>query len=301
MRLSKLKTTRRRILVLLALVSICFICAGLVERLVTAKSPSEGKAFDPGKYSKNEKEMDIDAALFARTEFFGAQAIVRIPTAEARNRLADLVVRYSDEPQIQFKLSELDEKLGRLEDSEQELRKFVELRRGDSESLATLAAFLDRRAKFDKEAEVVEKMLDHASFDSRVEIFNRLIELARVHGLENYLKPEFYAKYVSEDEAGFAIVEQLLDKLVDDQNFERALTTLRQYKDRFPERRSSLLEKEVSILVSMERDKEAEGVYQKAFDPFWDRETSSRFYGFLSDHDRLRAYGQELSEAFTRN
>jgi tetratricopeptide (TPR) repeat protein len=101
--------------------------------------------------------------------------------------------------------------------------------------------------------------------------------------------------------AVFEIIEQLLDKLTEERNYPEALQVLRQYKDNFPERQSYLLEKEVSILVSMKRDGEAESVYQKAFDPFWPQEMSDKFYSFLSDIDRLRAYGHQLSEAFRRN
>jgi len=47
----------------------------------------------------------IDAALYTRHEFFGAQAIVPFPTAEARNRLAEVQAKYPDNAQIYLKLS----------------------------------------------------------------------------------------------------------------------------------------------------------------------------------------------------
>ncbi|MDT5121343.1 MAG: hypothetical protein QOC96_825 [Acidobacteriota bacterium] len=249
----------------------------------------------------NEKEAAIESASFARTEFFGAQALVPYPTAEARNRLADLLNKYPNEPQVVLKLSQLDEKLGRFEEAEKELQSYVELQPDKPAALTDLASFFDRRAEFEKEAETVERMLAVAPPERQAQIFARLIELARVHGLENYLAPEFYQKYIAQGVAVFEIVEQLLDKLVEEKNYPAALKILRQYKDRFPERQSFLLEKEVSILVAMKRGKEAESVYQKAFDPFWSQSASHEFYGFLSDQDRLRAYGHELTEAFHRN
>jgi tetratricopeptide (TPR) repeat protein len=290
----KLKLTTWRVL---ALVLISLSCAAVAHRLSTTAA-AEGdreesaRAGEPG-------ETAIEAASFARAEFFGAQALVPYPTAEARNRLADVREKYPDEPQVALRLSQLDEKLGRFDEAERELSAFVELEPDKQEALTTLAAFYDRRAEFEKEAATFERLLDAAPAEQRAQIFSRLVELARMHGLENYLKPEFYQKYAG---AGvFEIIEQLLDKLLEEENYPEALTVLRQYKDRYPERRSYLLKKEVSILAAMKNWKEAEGVYQKAFDPFWPRETSEEFYQFLSDHDRFRAYGHELAQAFARD
>jgi tetratricopeptide (TPR) repeat protein len=302
LRMSKLKLTRRRLWTLLAMTCVCLSCAVVVQRLIIAVSAEDNReGAASNKRVRDEKEAAIEAASFARAEFFGAQAHVAYPWAEARNRLADILEKYPNEPQIFLRLSELDEKLGRFEEAERELQTFVELQPDKLEALVTLASFLDRRAQFEKEAATFERMLAVAPPERRAQIFLRLIELARAHGLENFLKPDFYQKYIAQGVAVFGIIEQLLDKLIEEGNYPEALKVLRQYKDHYPERQSYLLEKEVSILVSMKRDTEAESVYQKAFDPFWPGEMSSKFYSFLSDIDRFRAYGHELSEAFRRN
>jgi tetratricopeptide (TPR) repeat protein/cytochrome c-type biogenesis protein CcmH/NrfG len=298
--MSKVKLTRRRIEALLAIVFASLLCAAVAQRLAhSAEDKSRVPASE--KRATNERDAAIEAASFARTEFFGAQALVPYPTAEARNRLASVLEKYPNEPQVSLRLSRLDEKLGRFEESERELQSYVELQPDKQEALETLASFFDRRAQFEKEAATFERLLDIVPAEQSAQIFGRLIELARTHRLESYLKPEFYEKYIAKDAASFEIIEQLLDKLTEEKNYTEALQTLRQYKDHYPERRSYLLEKEVSILVAMKRDVEAEGVYQKAFDPFWPQDASERFYSFLSDHDRFRAYGHELVEAFRRN
>jgi tetratricopeptide (TPR) repeat protein len=300
--MSKMKLTRRRLWMLLALTCICLSCAIVAQRLIVGVSAEDGReGGGANKRLRDEKKAAIEAASFTRVEFFGTQALVAYPTAEARNRLAEILGKYPDEAQIYRRLSELDEKLGRFDESERELQTFVELQPGKLEALVTLASFLDRRARFEKEAATFERMLEVASPERRAQIFERLIELARAHGLENYLKPDFYQKYIARGVAVFGIIEQLLDKLIEEGNYPEALKVLRQYKDRYPERQSYLLEKEVSILVSMKKETEAESVYQKAFDPFWSDEMSGKFYGFLSDIDRYRAYGHELGEAFRRN
>jgi cellulose synthase operon protein C len=285
-----------------AMVLVCLLCAAVTQRLADAVSAEgDGGSAASNKRVINEKDADLEAASFARAEFFGAQALVPYPTAEARNRLADLLQKYPNEPQILLRLSQLDEKLGRFDEAERELQTFAELQPNSVEALETLAAFLHRRAQFEQEAATLERMLGVAPAEKRAQIFGQLIELARVHRLESYLKPDFYRKYSAQDAAVFEIIEQIIDKLAEDKSYGEALDVLRQYNARFPERRDYLLEKEVSILVSMRRDAEAESVFQKAFDPFWPQEMSRRFYGFLSDHDRFRAYGHELSEAFRRD
>ncbi len=284
---------------MLALVLISLSCAAVAYRLVIAVS-AEGDGKEGARVS-DDGEIAIEAASFTRAEFFGAQALIPYPTAEARNRLADVHEKYPNEPRIALRLSQLDEKLGRFDEAERELLAFVELEQDKQEALTTLASFYDRRAEFEKEAATFERLLAVAPQEQRAQIFSRLIELARVHGLESYLKPEFYQKYIEQGAAVFEIIEQLLDKLVEEENYQEALKVLRQYKDRYPERQSYLFKKEVSILVSMKNTKEAESVYQKAFDPFWSSEMAREFYEFLSDNDRFRAYGHELSEAFRRD
>src|SRR5262245_20194423 len=52
----------------------------------------------------------IESALYARTEFFGAEALVPFPTAEARTRLAELQRQYPNAAEIVLKLAKPDEK-----------------------------------------------------------------------------------------------------------------------------------------------------------------------------------------------
>jgi tetratricopeptide (TPR) repeat protein len=294
----KAKPTRRRLLAFIAITSACLSCAVATQRLAAAGDEREGTR--PAR-NKDEKAEAIESALFARADFFGARALVPYPTAEARNRLADLREKYPNEPQIALRLSQLDEKSGRFEEAEREIERFVQLQPDNPEALDILAAFFDRRAQFEKEAATLERMLAVAPAPRRAQIFGRLVELARVHRLEKYLAPEFYQKYIAPEAGGSGIIEQLLDKLTEEQNYAEAIEVLRRYRNHFPERESYLLEKEVSLLVSLKKDAEAERVYRNAFDPFWPDEMSSRFYGFLGDRDRFRAYGHELAGAFARN
>src|SRR5215217_5838955 len=106
----KLKLTRRRVM---ALVLLSLSCAAIAHRLVrpaSAEDDREALAVSAG----DEREAAVEAASFARAEFFGAQALIPYPTAEARNRLAEVREKYPSEPRIALRLSQLDEKLGRF-------------------------------------------------------------------------------------------------------------------------------------------------------------------------------------------
>ncbi len=243
----------------------------------------------------------IETALFTRTEFFGAQALVPYPTAEARNRLADVQTKHPDEPEILLKLAQLDEKLGRADEATRELEHYVALQHDSDTALETLAAFYDRRAEFAQEAAVLERLLTRAPVAAQASLLRRLVELARVHRLAKYLAPEFYEGVIAQDPSAYEIIEQYIDKLIAERNNAAALQVLRAHKTRFPARSAQLLVKEAEILDTLGRTREVEQIYQAAFDPFWPDELSESFYEFLKDHDRFRAYGRELRTAFRRD
>ena len=65
------------------------LCAFAGEILAIFTVVTLGLMIVSPKAQVDEVSSLIDAALYTRHEFFGAQAIVPFPTAEARNRLAD--------------------------------------------------------------------------------------------------------------------------------------------------------------------------------------------------------------------
>src|SRR5437588_4588569 len=163
----------------------------------------------------DEQTALIEAALFTRVEFFGAQALVPYPTAEARNRLAAVLAEHADEPEIYLQLAQLDEQLGRADDAARELERYVALKHDDALALEQLASFYDRRTDFAQEAATLERLLAHAPASERAGFMQRLIELARVHQLPKYLTPAFYEQVIAQDPTAYAIIEQYIDKLAE--------------------------------------------------------------------------------------
>src|SRR5260370_36100606 len=266
-------------------------------RHIGSASAETKKIGSPG----DEKAALIDSALYTRVEFFDALALVPYPTAEARDRLAAVQAKYADDPQIDLKLSQLDEKLGRETDAAADMRAFVEHEPDKLKALETSVSFFDRRAQFTYEADALERLLQVAPPERRVEIFGRLIDLAQTHSLKKYLAPAFYQQTLAQNPSAFEIIEQYVKKLIEERNYPEALKLVRQYREGFPDHLEFLIEKEATILGEMGQEKEAEAAYMKAFDPFWPTELSENFYEFLKNHDRFRAYGREMRAAFRRN
>jgi hypothetical protein len=105
------------------------------------------------KTAAEERAERIEAALFTRAEFFGAQAIIPYPTVEARARLAEVRKLYPQDSEIELKLAELDEKLGDEEQARAEMRRYVELEKNNLPALERLADFHRRRAAEHRAAE----------------------------------------------------------------------------------------------------------------------------------------------------
>jgi len=291
MKRPSLKFGRSSTLTLIAL-SFCLAIIALQRAVKTSNAKSAAE----------ERAAQIEAALFTRAEFFGAQAIVPFPTAEARARLAEVQKRYPQDAEIELKLAELDEKLGDAEQAHRGILRYVELEKSSLKSLERLAGFYHRRARFADEAATRERMIAAAPRNHRAPILRDLIELARRHRLEKYQRPDFFHNLIASDPNSFGAVKQFVEHLIGKKDYDEALRALRQHKASFPDRKNYFLEKKVDALVELGRYKEAETLYVRSFDPFWSDKQSENFYhDFLSEHDRLRAYGRELKDAFRRN
>ncbi|MGI8787700.1 MAG: hypothetical protein ACR2HG_08080 [Pyrinomonadaceae bacterium] len=250
------------------------------------------------KVSAEDFQNEIENAVFARQEFFGAQAIVPLPTDTARENLARLAESSPDNPQILLKLADANEKLSQFDAAEKNL---IRLAKIDSSKNETLVEFYERHAEFEKEAAILEKILFTEKAENRPAIFERLIETARQHDIKNYLQPEFYDRVARENPSVFAIFRELIKKFSEEKNYAEALNFTRQAKRQFPEQVSELLDKEIEILLEMKKSQEAEAIYQAAFNPFWSEDEAQKFYDFLSNQDHLRVYGAELKTKFKSN
>ena len=196
------------------------------------------------KVSAAETVGEMESVLYTRQEFFGAEAIVPLPTNEARENLTKIADAQTENPLILEKVAELDERLEKYNEAEKNLIRLSEI---DAAKNDTLAAFYNRRAEFGKEAEVLRKALFTTDMSNRAAVFERLIETARIHELPAYLNADFYAEVAKENPSAYRIFEGLTDTLVEEKNYAEALKFVRQAKAQFPERQSVLLAKEIEI------------------------------------------------------
>jgi cellulose synthase operon protein C len=255
--------------------------------------------FNPtGKVSAEDVNREIEEAIYTKQDFFGAEAFVPLPTKKARENLAAAAGNSPENSLILAKLADYDEKLGLFDEAEKSLIRLSEI---DAAKNDTLATFYQRRGAYQKEAEVLRKILFTTEPQNRAAIFERLIDTARIHELKEYLQPAFYEQVTKENPDTFDIFRKLSEKLVEENDYSEALKYVRQARQMFPEKQSVLLDKEIEILLATNQSKEAETVYIQAFNPFWSADEAEKFYEFLSEQDRLREYGAELKARFKSN
>lgn len=252
----------------------------------------------PQKVAAEDLKSEIESSIFTREEFFGARAIVSLPTSQARENLSKLYERNPDSSEILKKLADFNERLERFDEAENNLRNLAEIDAAETEKLA---AFYQRRGRFEEQAETLRKILFSVSAERRGDALEKLIFVARRHDLKQYLQTSFYAEVAEENPDVYAVFERLIKNLIEEKNYAEALDFVRQAKTQFSEKREVLLEKEVEILLDLEKPQEAEKVYRAAFDPFWPDEQAQKFYDFLNGQDRLRAYGAEIKMQFRKN
>ncbi len=301
--MSNRKITTRRFL-FAAFVILALLTGGLCARRAFAVAEGSDDAAHQmmgAARAKDEVETQIESALYTRAEFFGARALVSYPTAEARNRLADVARKYPHDARVHLRLAKLDEQLAQFEEAEREMRSYVADSHEELTSLEELASFFHRRARFEDEAATLERELQSAPVERRAEILRQLFETARVHKIERYLSAEFYGSIVAQNDSVFAVVSDYVEKLVEEEDYAGALKAVRELRGNFPAQRIYFLQQETSILDASGDERAAESVYRAAFDPFWPDEMSESFYTYLKDHDRFRAYGRELQSAFARD
>src|SRR5215470_13083020 len=211
-----------------------------------------------------ERAERIEAALFTRAEFFGAQAIIPYPTSEARARLAEVRKLYPQDSEIELKLAELDEKLGDEEQARAEMLRYVELEKNNLAALEKLAGFYHRRARFADEAATRERIIAAAPRNERAPILRELIEMSHRHRLEKYQRPDFFQRLIASDPGSFEVVEEFIDHLIERKDYNEALSAARQHKSSFPDQKNYFLDKEVEVLLELKRGREAEALYVRS-------------------------------------
>jgi predicted Zn-dependent protease len=299
----------RYLLVIAAIASVCAFAVYGFYRTRIAEHAPEDFTEDPqarrqtrrAASAVNPIDAQIEAALYARAEFFGASAFVPYPTKEARARLISVRDKYPNEAQIHLKLAALDEQLNLIDEAAQEMNRYVETSKDKRAALEKLAEFYHARARFADEAATIERLISVSPADARAALVRRLLETAQIHKLDAYLAPGYYEKIIAANPNVFEVFSDYIEKLEGEKQRARALDAVRRYRRRFPEHEFYFLDKETSLLAALGHAGEAERVWIENFDPFWSREVSEKFYDFLRAQDRYRAYGAELQQQFERD
>ncbi len=254
-------------------------------------------AFTAIRDSVSAVEVDplLERAMFKREPFFGTEAIVPLPAAEAFEKLERIRPEIGDDPKFLEKIAGVAERLGKFDVAEDAFKRLAAVRK---EKAWQLAEFYARRGMFDRQAEVWAARLETGDEADRPEALGYLLTVARRHGLGAYLSTDFVNRVVRNNAGNLDVFDRLIESEPDT---DRRLGLIRAARSAFSDDDRSLLKKEVETLQDAGRDAEAEQVYIKSFDPFWDPDISRDFYNLLDRRDRLRAYGRELRDRFRKD
>lgn len=251
--------------------------------------------------NQNEVSNAIELALYQQVEFFGTSTFVPYPTVSSRNQLLELTKRYPQNTFIYKKLADLEIELGEKNLAEKYLLIYVKLSK-NSQSLRDLSNFYKQEAQFDKQADTLNKMLEVVSSEAQVEILKEIIYLADKHLLNQYLGAQFYQQVLKRYPSNLLILEEYIDKLIQEKEYKKALKIVTDYRNNIPDNDYYFLNKQAGILLEMDKWQEAKELYIKAFDPFWPDEVNQKFYyDVLSDNEQLRVYGRQLRKDFEKN
>lgn len=235
----------------------------------------------------------LDDALYAKVPFFGAETRVPFAAADARVRVANLRESHPDDAKVAIKLAELDEALGNYDLAEATLAALPAQRR------PLLAAFYERRAEFDKSADVLASIFESAPNERRASDFAALVEFAGRHDIAKYRSKKFFEAAAVGETDSTTIVGALLDKLTADESFDDALAVIDAAEARLPE--NLILARRVAILDAARRPEDAVKTYVAAFRTDWTPEQSAGFYEFLRERDALTAYLSGTESRFKNN
>lgn len=250
---------------------------------------------------KDEVTKAIESALYHQVEFFDSTTLVPYPTALARNQLLEVAKLYPNNTAIYKQLAQLEIELGNKDLAEKALLKYVNLSQSSQTALTELAKFYQEQAEFEKQADTLNKIMQKVPDNERSEILTELISLADKHEINKYLGVTFYQETLSRYPDNQLILEQYIDKLIENKDYQKALALVSNYQQNLPDSDYYFLNKQAEILLKINKWQEAKQLYIKAFDPFWPDEVKTKFYeDVLSNNEQLRAYGRELRSSFQK-
>ncbi|MBI4851232.1 MAG: hypothetical protein HY819_05340 [Acidobacteria bacterium] len=251
--------------------------------------------------SQSEVSKRIELALYKETEFFSTSTLVPYPTASARNQLLEIAKHYPNNIDIYKKLAELEIELSNKDQAEKYLLKSVDLSKNNKASLRELASFYEKQARFEKQADTLSRILEVTENQEQGEILTELISLADKHSLDKYLGAQFYQKILNRYPDNLIILEQYIETLIENKDYQKALKLVNDYRQNTPDSDYYFLNKQADILLKINKWQEAKELYIKVFDPFWPDYVNQKFYyEVLSDNNQLRAYGRDLRREFEK-
>ncbi|HEY7547140.1 MAG TPA: hypothetical protein VID27_19760, partial [Blastocatellia bacterium] len=136
----------------------------------------------------------VDDALFSNEEFFGSQASVARPYADALERINALIARYPKDARLRLHSARLSERLGQFDRATSEMNEYAALKRRSPDALRRLAAFYHNRARFSDEVKTFRELALALPVSERAPIYKAAAEEVRSRSLKEFKPADFFAE-----------------------------------------------------------------------------------------------------------
>jgi predicted Zn-dependent protease len=247
---------------------------------------------------------ELDAALFVSHEFFGVQAHIPRPYAEARPAIATLESRYPNDPRLALRGAQLDARLGAVDRAAVGMERYATLEGRKPNALRRLAAFYRDQLRTADEVRVLDEAASKLPARERAPLYRRAIAAIEATRPANLQASTYYEKLIDADPDGVAALHDYVSLLLRSGDTIRAVNAVDRAERAPGERtisvRRSLLAERARIYDQTGRRKEALDVYTRAYDPLWPRAIAADYYALLGRYGMYRGERRKLQAASAR-
>jgi tetratricopeptide (TPR) repeat protein len=242
-------------------------------------------------------QSSVDDALYADEEFFGVQASVARPYADALGRVAALLAQYPKDARLHLHAARLSERLGQYDRAAGEMTQYADLKRRSPDALRRLANFYHDRARFADEVRTLQELAKTLAVGERAPVYKRAAAVVRSHTLKEFAPADFFAELVAADPSNIGPVQEYVEELRLAGRHKEALAVLASFQPRFPSELGYFLKTRAQIFEATGDRRAAEQVYSDAFDANWPRAVAGDYYELLRKLGRYRLVRRGLQES----
>jgi tetratricopeptide (TPR) repeat protein len=265
------------------------------------KQPAHVPATTPGSAPRKADpnrapQSAVDAALYTNEEFFGANASVARPYADALGRVEALAARHPKDARLHLHAARLAERLSQFDKAASEMIAYADLKGRSPDALRRLANFYSNRALYADQVKTLRELAAALPVSERGGVYKRAANVVRSRSLKEFKPADFFAELTAADPSNIQPVKEYVEELRLSKQGREALSVLESFQPKFPDHLVYFLKTRSRILEDGGDRRGAEQVYTATFDPNWPHAIAADYYDLLRRFGRYRIVRRGLQE-----